>query len=760
MFSGNIYYRGDKTAAEQVLHEATQLANSAEAKKAYLGVPNFREQVTLSSGATLDIVLGEHTQFITIVGFGGEVSEEVSEEEEFEVDKYALFTFIPKADYPRAVIYRDTTEGSGFALIFEEDVRAGNAYSHFPDRASNEYLLSFETYGTRPAMGGHSESVNCDNKVYTDTYRLTQAVSSGVVIGAAVVSDAVFCFVTSSKTAGLVRFYSHPTVEIDFDNTDHDTELIDWDDVVLVHTEPLPALPEGDNDNSTIATFNSDGTIAVIGVLEGATTTETQQHIWTVTLEVVGSSFTVDIDDAVQGVKITGEGTYYAPTPISSTSLGNTYTVPGLCGNMTWSTYRAYTLGDDQRFERATSYTTPAYIGVAVNGAGVTSYATYTEEQSVINYGWDVGTAYRDFGGPFHTLSLNIGATVSGFAAVEAIIAANPLPILVTVPFSTVALGGRFGFIPIPEDDGLTKSDTEAKDYILPWGTLATASEHSSVNTDYYPIGAGNSAPAAEAKRKLSLPGAGDPDPDTCYGIACDCPITEEEYTVDNVLTKNGQRSEEIHAPGPYSLREGVGFSYHYTVPNRVVYHDDGTWNSQGDAEWYATSYVSRYITIDLPDGNSVDIPGLPAFHRNSAEGGLYVTNIGAMQPSWQYDPLLGPIEEYAPLPYLWDYIKVHAAFHPKGYVLYSLNDYEIQRHQAGWDSVTGETTAVLGLYDIEENTFVNVLEMYNDELVRTESLKDPLDPVMALGDQGEDLNKFLVSYGLLNRVGFDLVKT
>ena len=73
MFTGNIYYRGDKTAAEDVLREATQLANSSVAKKDYLGVSNFREQFVLSSGATLDVVLGEHATFMTIVGFGGEV---------------------------------------------------------------------------------------------------------------------------------------------------------------------------------------------------------------------------------------------------------------------------------------------------------------------------------------------------------------------------------------------------------------------------------------------------------------------------------------------------------------------------------------------------------------------------------------------------------------------------------------------------------------------------------------------------------------
>ena len=85
MFSGNVYIRGldelGKQAAEEMLREASQLANLADAKKVSLGVPNFREQFVLSNGATLDVVINEHHSFMNIVGAGEEFEEEVEEEE-------------------------------------------------------------------------------------------------------------------------------------------------------------------------------------------------------------------------------------------------------------------------------------------------------------------------------------------------------------------------------------------------------------------------------------------------------------------------------------------------------------------------------------------------------------------------------------------------------------------------------------------------------------------------------------------------------
>jgi hypothetical protein len=319
MFTGNIYYRGDKKAAEDVLHESTQLANAAVAKKEYLGTPNFREQFVLSSGATLDVVINEHQQFITIVGFGAELEEPVELIEEEEEEKIALFVCEPVnynytgVRYPQVVIYateNKVTDETTISMEWGDGIKGGRTYSQFRGQDDPE-LISLEHTDKSQYLEGTNYSEGAGTKAYVGGYTLVDA--DLPLLGAAKVktttpADEVFealCFVAYDDPNHAIKLYYHPLVTIDYTSEDFEVPLVDWADCTLFDTILFKQYDWKDpsnlryNNDFTLATFDSDGTTCVFSALKGRwrydvsypldqtypTSEENRQDLWTLTLE-------------------------------------------------------------------------------------------------------------------------------------------------------------------------------------------------------------------------------------------------------------------------------------------------------------------------------------------------------------------------------------------------------------------------------------------------------------------------------------------
>ncbi len=260
MFSGNIYYRGDNTAAEDVLHEATQLANLASVKKAALGVPNFREQITLSSGATLDVVLGEHTSFITIVGEGAESKPELVSVLEEEEEYANLFSFRPMPNYPQAVISLDKNAPDGVSLRWGDNIKAGIFYTQ-PSVGGFIPTLSTNPPVTKYIEGVDAAHIAGSKFAYIGGFKLIESVFDRI-IGVGVFNKQYYIFIVNEALyTGLITIYAHAYVQMDLKQADTTAPFLDWADCVKIHTTGAVDLSYG------FCTFNKSGTKAILPVL-------------------------------------------------------------------------------------------------------------------------------------------------------------------------------------------------------------------------------------------------------------------------------------------------------------------------------------------------------------------------------------------------------------------------------------------------------------------------------------------------------------
>lgn len=757
MFSGNVYIRGldelGKIAAEEMLREASQLANLADAKRTSLGVPNFREQFVLSNGATLDVVINEHHSFMNIVGADEVFEEPEVEEEEIEDFYYPLYVFQPKSTHPKVVIYADADSPDGVSMRFGDNIYAGGNYSHYRDNG-DDLLISTEKVFHRGytdsgtdvwrliSNDGPCGGIAGEREAYIRGQTLVELIDRHI-IGAALVTYEItdgtvvsmYCFVRYDDDYRNVYFYSHPLVAIPDEPADPTDPLIERADLILVHTINL-ATYDAAKDTTTKAevttcTFNESGTSAVL-VQTGKNNADPfiEQTEYTITLSIS--------DDPIPELVISDSSStdeqYYTNSSVwlpDPTKLPITYKLVKFTGLDSMGVLRQSQYSLSTALDRFYPDTFTGSDGVIATGSTNTyKYAIAMDSTgTILRGGVDFSGTYTSrnvnnilYDGDGDTLGMTTGS-----------------PALITVFESCASsfnTSGAQGNDPTTSAYRLKSSATnvETTTYTASWANLSASTTITSdidvldrtykhqISPTYTAVAIYSGGPVEGFySSTLSYNPTTTLVSPTIYGNSWSQTIAEESHRIQTGLRE--QMSIAL-------LREDE-------YPERTFTYDSGT-----DTYIWGTAPLVLYkqtLVFEAISG-STPIPGL----ANDAAGvSTGATNTYSFNPRDSINSAYSaPYVSQGWLDYNAPFLppKVDAPFlpHPKGYCLYSLTDYCMDLVKNG-HSPTQDSTAVVGLYIEKTNKFVDILEMYNAMIAEDDILSailPAIDPEIRMDER------------------------
>lgn len=731
MFSGNVFYRGDPEAVEVVLNEATQLANFAVAKKAAAGVYNFREQFVLSTGATLDVVINEHQQFIIIYALGEEPEEEEpKEEEEFPTEYNALYVVRPKPGYPKVVIYEDSEAPDGVSMELADNIYAGPVYTQYSPNP-NKLLISIDriwhvryfkspvwflrSYGTDSPNSGNA----CRRTCYIRGRKLLTALDN--IIGAAIVTvkdePEMYCFVTSAVNSYTVRVYSHPAVTIPDEPTNPTDALIDRADLTQIASKFMgvfDTVVTTDFKEITTCTFDESGTNGVfMQTGKNSGDNHTSQITYSLALDITDGVMTASITSSDADKYVTGNSTAYGPTqyPVDANSSYSNF-----CNLDSQGATRCTRLGrilplrvfPGDLSSDVIAETTPAPLkfGLSMNTDGTLVSGNHYHD-------WD---------------SISFRCSVAQYSGIgQGTIIDYSSPVLATSYDQAIAAGNA-------DNEGaettgtlvnITNSLRKAR-FTFGMGTITRNARDLDYNINV-------------KQRWFKYTWYPDVTPIKIYPTG---PL--EGYQVND--PSSGRTSAERAAvlngntctynlgydtPASVGLRENMGVATHHVLERTNSFY----WDSDTNTYPYLTAPLAPYnvkkchVTFHS-NGVSYKVPGVVDYssgYTTSSVSALAdpqdpdttAMNTTSSTNSYQYS-----IGNYAPF----EQPAIDAPFlpHPKGYCLYSMSDYfcEYVINEGSWKNSPNQSVpAVLGLFIQETGTFVDILAMYNDLIANDDQL-------------------------------------
>jgi hypothetical protein len=752
MFSGNVYIRGldelGKIAAEEMLREASQLANLADAKRTSLGVTNFREQFVLSNGATLDVVINEHHSFMNIVGAGEEFEEEVEEEEELENFFFPIYVFQPKSTHPKVVIYADSDAPDGVRMEFGDNIYAGGNYSQYDN---GELLLTTEKKFHRPytdrgeelwkliSNDGTCGATAGEYRAYVKGQTLLK-LSNLHIIGAAIVTYEItdgtvvsmYCFVDFNAYFRRVRFYSHPLVDIPEDPADPSDPIIDVADLILAHTITLTTYTEDsypyNNAEVTTCTFNAEGTSALL-VQSGRdqATRGIEQTEYNITLSISDDP----IPELVVSESTSTSGKYqtvnrvYIPDPEALPISYTPFTFCNLdsrgavrCNGYSTSTYEGRFHADTfTGFDTTTTtYSGDEFVShTAMNSLGTILRCTISKSGSSTHR--HVRNILYD--GVGHALGAGPGASPSLITSWDQSIASFNSTHAVGIDLDSSSFRYRH-----------TALVSETYTFNASWSVFSVTGVQ---NIDSHVRAGGYLVQFAPTYTPVRIY-LDDPDAplEGLYPAAAE--MNRTETFIEPAIYGNSINTALVTDTN--RLQVGVRENMSITLkridefPIRTFTYDVDT----RDYVWEAPPEILYKQTLLFESAKgSVPIPGLAndaAGVTNGRTNTLYIDprdtyNLTWEPPSTYYSWL----DNYAP--FLTPSVDVPFLPHPKGYCLYSLTDFCIDNVRANFPAPASQScTVVVGLYIEKTNEFVDILKMYNDMIANDPILSPVLAPV------------------------------